>query len=207
MKIHGQTYTPYMEDFIMKNSFVKIILRTTAVIFVTACIWIVTDKMFPEADSKDSVTVNLEIFPAGTVAENKSGDSMPTAVRNFEINIRQSENAEILKHFDVQGKGEYSNMYGYVQIWKSDQSLAHYLKISKEYMSSNVFGFREEEIKIDNITWKKWDYIVKGISVLQGFREQNGEITLCSLCVSYQERTYAFDKIFLELLQSVAAQS
>lgn len=185
----------------MRNKgLLKIIIRVMAVITVTACIWIVTDKILPVADF-ESTAVNIEILPAG-VAE-----YLPAAVRNFELNLKQSENTEMLKHYDVRGKGNFSKIYGYVQIWKSEQSLKHYLNISKEYMSANVFGFREEDIKTNGISWKKWEYIVNGISVLQGFREENGTITMCSLCVPYQERSYAFDKLFLEVLQNVITQA
>ena len=77
------------------------------------------------------------------------------------------------------------------------------MKISKEYMSANVFGFREGTITVNQKTWYKWDYIVADMAVSQGFYEQNGKIYLCSLCVPYQEKTYAFDKMFIELLESV----
>ena len=187
----------------MKSDVMKIVLRVAAAILVVACIWTVMDKLFPVANANDTGLETLTILPAGSVSENKSGQSFPVAVRNFEINLRFDHGTEIIKHYDVRGKAENSNIYGYVQIWKTEQGLKHYLKISREYMSANVFGFREETIKINGTTWQKWDYIVNDIAVSQGFYEEKGRITICNLCVPYQEKTYAFDKIFLELLESV----
>ena len=69
-------------------------------------------------------------------------------------------------------------------------------------MSANVFAFREGEVKVNGIIWKKWDYIVNSVAVSQGFFEKKGKIYLCSMCVPYQEKTYEFDRIFLELLES-----
>lgn len=131
--------------------------------------------------------------------------SIPAAVRSFEMNLRYDGGSEIIRHYDVRGKDENSSIYGYVQIWKAGQGLSHYLKISREYMSANVFGFREEDIKVNGRVWKKWEYIVNDIAVAQGFYEENGQIIICSLCVPYREKTYDFDKIFSELIESVIA--
>ncbi len=189
----------------MKNDVVKIVLRATAAVLVVACIWTITDKLFSAANAQEDVPGVLEILPAGSIAENKNGQSLPAAVRNFEINLRYDNGTEIIRHYDVHGKEENSNIYGYVQVWKAEQGLEHYLKISREYMSATVFGFREEIVKLNGVSWQKWDYIVNDIAVSQGFYEEDGRITICSLCVPYQEKTYAFDKIFLELLESVIA--
>lgn len=188
----------------MKSDVLKLILRSAAAVLVVICIWVVTDRLFSAARAEEELD-SVEILPAGSVAENYNGISLPTAVRNFEINLRYDDGSEILKHSDVRGKGEHSHIYGYVQVWKAEQGLEHYLKISREYMSANVFGFREETVKINGTTWRKWEYIVNDIAVSQGFYEKNGQITICCLCVPYQERTYSFDKIFLELLESVIA--
>lgn len=66
---------------------------------------------------------------------------MPATVRNFEITLREDYGTEIVKHYDIRGRDAYQNIYGYMQVWKTEQSLEHYLKISREYMSANVFGF------------------------------------------------------------------
>lgn len=189
----------------MKSDVMKNLLRVAAAALVIACLWTVTDKLFSAANTDETALENVELLPAGSIPENKSGQSLPAAVRNFEINLRYDDGSEIIRHYDVRGKGENSNIYGYVQIWKTEQSLEHYLKISREYMSANVFGFREEIRKTNGTTWQKWDYIVNDIAVSQGFYEKDSQITICSLCVPYQEKTYAFDKIFLELVESVIA--
>lgn len=167
-------------------------LRIMAIVLVAASVIIISDNLFSNAGEKET---SIEV-------SDKSG-AVPAAVRNFEMNLQQTDNAKMLKHYDVKGKGNNDNIFGYVQIWESEQSLAHYMKISKEYMSANVFGFKEGSITIKGNLWKKWDYIVDSMAVSQGFFEKNGKIYLCSLCVPYQEKTYAFDKIFTELLESV----
>ncbi|MBS5570088.1 MAG: hypothetical protein KHX22_02255 [Clostridiales bacterium] len=188
-----------------KREGLKIILRIAAAALAVACIWAVTDKLFSAANETERILERIEILPAGSVAENKDGQSLPAAVRNFEITLREDYGTEIVKHYDIRGRDAYQNIYGYMQVWKTEQSLEHYLKISREYMSANVFGFREETVRVNGVSWQRWDYIVNDIAVSQGFTEKEGQITLCSLCVPYQERTAAFDKIFLELLESVVA--
>lgn len=158
---------------------------------VVATVIFIGDKLFTKVDMTET---SIEVY--------KASMDIPTAVKNFEMNLKSSDSAEMLKHYDVKGKGSNSNIFGYVQIWQSDQPLAHYMKISKEYMSANVFAFREGEVKVNGIIWKKWDYIVNSVAVSQGFFEKKGKIYLCSMCVPYQEKTYEFDRIFLELLES-----
>lgn len=167
-------------------------IRIAVIILLVVSVIIISDNLFSRADEKKT---SIEI------CEN-SGD-IPAAVRNFEMNLQQTDSAKMLKHYDIKGKGKNSNVFGYVQIWESDQSLSHYMKISKEYMSANVFGFHEGTITVKGIKWQKWDYIVDSIAVSQGFYEKDGKIYLCSLCVPYQEKTYNFDKIFTELLETV----
>ena len=174
----------------MKNK--VLFIRITALFFVAVSVIFISDNLFSSAGEKE---MSIEV-------SDKSA-TVPAAVRNFEMNLQHTDNAKMLKHYDVKGKGENGNIYGYVQIWESDQSLSHYMKISKEYMSANVFGFREGTITMKDKKWHKWDYIVADTAVSQGFYEQNGKIYLCTLCVPYQEKTYAFDKIFTELLESV----
>lgn len=174
----------------MKNK--VLFIRITALIFVAVSVIFISDNLFSSAGEKE---MSIEV-------SDKSA-TVPAAVRNFEMNLQHTDNAKMLKHYDVKGKGENGNIFGYVQIWESDQSLSHYMKISKEYMSANVFGFREGTITMKDKKWHKWDYIVADTAVSQGFYEQNGKIYLCTLCVPYQEKTYAFDKIFTELLESV----
>lgn len=174
----------------MKNK--VLFIRITALIFVAVSVIFISDNLFSSAGEKE---MSIEVSDKST--------TVPAAVRNFEMNLQHTDNAKMLKHYDVKGKGENGNIFGYVQIWESDQSLSHYMKISKEYMSANVFGFREGTITMKDKKWHKWDYIVADTAVSQGFYEQNGKIYLCTLCVPYQEKTYAFDKIFTELLESV----
>lgn len=174
----------------MKNK--VLFIRITALIFVAVSVIFISDNLFSSAGEKE---MSIEV-------SDKSA-TVPAAVRNFEMNLQHTDNAKMLKHYDVKGKGENGNIFGYVQIWESDQSLSHYMKISKEYMSANVFGFREGTITMKDKKWHKWDYIVADTAVSQGFYEQNDKIYLCTLCVPYQEKTYAFDKIFTELLESV----
>lgn len=191
--------------YIMKRDVMKNVLRVLVSVLVIGCIWTVTDKIFLTANTEEKITERLDLLPAGSVIENRSGEAMPAVVRNLEIRLRYDGGNEMIKHYDVQGKGQNSNIYGYVQIWKTQQSLAHYLKTSREYMSANVFGFREETLKMNGITWQLWHYIVNDVSVAQAFSEQDGRITMCSLCVPYQEQTYEFEKILKELLESVIA--
>lgn len=174
----------------MKNK--ALLIRITAFALIAVSLFFISDNLFSSAEEKEK---SIEV-------SDKSGD-VPAVVRNFEMNLQHTDNTKMLKHYDVKGKGKNGNIFGYVQIWESEQSLSHYMKISKEYMSANVFGFREGKITIKNKTWHKWDYIVSDMAVSQGFYEQDGKIYLCSLCVPYQEKTYAFDKIFVELIESV----
>lgn len=176
----------------MKRRKSKFLIRLTAILLAAIAVFLVSNSLFSSADDKEK---SIEVC--------KTGVAVPAAVRNFEMNLKDSGGAERLKHYDIKGKGENSNIFGYVQIWESENSLAHYLKISKEYMSSNVFGFREGEITVNGITWKKWEYIVNSVAVAQGFYEKNNKIYFCSLCVPYKEKNYTFDKIFIELLESV----
>ncbi|MBE7059009.1 MAG: hypothetical protein E7387_07955 [Ruminococcaceae bacterium] len=177
----------------MKSRKFKFVIRLTAVLLSAIAVFLISDSIFSSANDRE--TSSIEVCKTGVV--------VPAAVRNFEMNLKDSGGAEQLKHYDIKGKGENSNIFGYVQIWESENSLAHYLKISKEYMSSNVFGFHEGEITVNGITWKKWEYIVNSIAVAQGFYEKDNKIYFCSLCVPYKEKNYAFDKIFIELLESV----
>ena len=163
------------------------------------------------------ITTHAYLYRDGTTLD--SGDVCPPSISGGTNNgdaiwdklIKKHENIVlVLSGHDpcdsiilAQDKGENGNIFGYVQIWESDQSLSHYMKISKEYMSANVFGFREGTITMKDKKWHKWDYIVADTAVSQGFYEQNGKIYLCTLCVPYQEKTYAFDKVFTELLESV----
>ena len=176
----------------MKNKKIKILVGILFFFLSFAMLFFLSDKLFLSASSKET---SIEVCEEGRI--------FPAAVRNFEMNLQYSDGAEMLKHYDVKGKGSNSNIFGYVQIWESEQSLSHYLKISKEYMSANVFGFYEGDLTINGVTWRKWDYIVNGVAVSQGFYEKEGKIYLCSLCVPYKEKTYSFDKIFVELLESV----
>ena len=176
----------------MKSKKLKFTIRLTAILLAAITIFFVSDSLFSSANDKET---SIEV--------SKTGVAVPAAVRNFEMNLKDLGGAERLKHYDVKGKGENSNIFGYVQVWESEKTLAHYLKISKEYMSTNVFGFREGEITVNGIKWKKWEYIVNGISVSQGFYANGNKIYFCSLCVPYKEKNYAFDKIFVELLESV----
>lgn len=176
----------------MESKKSKLIVRIMAVFLAAVAVFIISNNLFSSANDKET---NIEVYKADVV--------VPAAVRNFEMNLTHSADAERLKHYAVKGKGANSNIFGYVQIWESENSLAHYLKISKEYMSSNVFGFREGEINVNGITWRKWEYIVNAVAVSQGFYEKDNKIYFCSLCVPYKEKNYAFDKIFIELLESV----
>lgn len=168
------------------------LIRITVIFFAAVSLICISDNLFSNAGEKEK---SLEV--------SEKSSAVPAAVRNFEMNLQHTDNTKRLKHYDVKGKGKNGNVFGYVQIWESEQSLSHYMKISKEYMSANVFGFREGTITVNQKTWYKWDYIVADMAVSQGFYEQNGKIYLCSLCVPYQEKTYAFDKMFIELLESV----
>lgn len=177
----------------MKNKRSKIIIPLLWISFIALITVFVGDNLLSEAENSSS----------GSIEICKEGISVPAAVRNIEMHLSHADETEMLKHYDVKGKDKNNNIYGYVQIWKSKQSLAHYLKISKEYMSANVFGLREGKITINGIVWQKWEYIVNDIWVSQGFYEKDNKIYLCSLCVPYQEKTYAFDAIFVELLEDV----
>jgi len=176
----------------MQNNKRKFIVHATAVLLAFLVVFLISNSLFSSANDKET---SIEVCDSAVV--------VPAAVQNFEMNLQHSGGAERLEHYDIKGKGENSNIFGYVQIWKSENSLAHYLEISKEYMSENVFGFREGEINVKGITWRKWEYIVNGVSVSQGFYEKDSKIYFCSLCVPYKEKNYAFDKIFIELLESV----
>ena len=179
----------------MKHIFTGYFISRIAILAVSAVlIWLCADIMRPDAKS-------MYVETAASGDSGSYGMTVPAAVRNFEMNLRYENGSEIVKHYDVRGKGENAGVYGYVQVWKTDQSLEHYLKISREY----VYGFREEDIKINGQVWKKWEYIVNDTAAAQGFYEKNGEITIVSLCVPYREKTYAFDKMFSELIESVIA--
>lgn len=177
----------------MVNKYKKRILFIAVLVLALGSLLVLSDNLFMSA-TEDKNT-NIEVYT-------QSGD-IPAAVRNFEMNLKHSDNAQMLEHYDIRGKGKYNNIFGYVQIWKTDDSLEHYMKISKEYMSMNVFGFCEGEIKVNGKKWKKWEYIVNSTAVSQGFYEKDGKIYLCGICVPYQEKTIAFDKIFAELLGTV----
>lgn len=180
-----------------------IVLRVFAAALAVILIWMLADKLNFTAGSAPDESLAVSVSSVYITEETNSDMSVPAAVRSFEMNLRYDGGNEIIRHYDVKGKGENSNIYGYVQVWKAGQGLAHYLKISREYMSANVFGFREEDIKINGAVWKKWEYIVNDIAVAQGFYEKNGEITICSLCVPYREKTYAFDRIFSEIIEGI----
>ena len=124
--------------YIMKRDVMKNVLRVLVSVFVIGCIWTVTDKIFLTANTEEKITERLDLLPAGSVIENRSGEAMPAAVRNLEIRLRYDGGNEMIKHYDVQGKGQNSNIYGYVQIWKTQQSLAHYLKTSREIGRAHV---------------------------------------------------------------------
>ncbi len=176
------------------------IMLYISILAISILLWSVTDNIFSLAESKKQTTDSdiVEILAAGSIEKE---NIIPTTVKDFEKNFSFSDSAEKLEHYDVRGKNKNSNVYGYVQIWESKQSLEQYLSISKEYMSSNVYGFYESDITINGIKWKKWDYIVNSIAVSQGFLEYDGKIYFCCLCVPYKEKTYSFDKIFIELLE------
>ena len=180
-----------------------VLLRAGVTVLALILIWILADKLNFSASEEYRDLPALSVSSVSITEETSSDMSIPAAVRSFEMNLRYDGGNEIIRHYDVKGKDENSNIYGYVQVWKAGQGLAHYLKISREYMSANVFGFREEDIKINGAVWKKWEYIVNDIAVAQGFYEKNGEITICSLCVPYREKTYAFDRIFSEIIESI----
>ena len=192
----------------MKNDVVKNVLRVIVAILAVVCIWTATDKIFSAVNANENIDDLLEILPAGKISAATTNDGrayVPSAAKNFEMNLRFDNGNEIVKHYDVRGKDENRNIYGYVQVWDTDQTLEHYLKISREYMSANVYGFRESTIKVKGLSCRKWEYIVEDIAVTQAFYEKDGLITICNLCVPYQEKTYTFDKIFIELLESVIA--
>lgn len=189
----------------MKSDVIKNVLRVILAILVIVCIWTVTDKIFSAVNAGDNIEAKVDILPEGSVCNTSGDDIIPAVVRNFEINLRYDNGTEIIKHYDVRGKNPNDNIYGYVQIWKAEQGLDHYLKISKEYMSANVHGFREGTLKTGGVTWITWEYIVNDIAVSQAFNEKDGLITICNLCVPYQEKTYEFGKIFTELLESIVA--
>lgn len=187
-----------------KREGLKIILRIAAAALAVACIWAVTDKLFSAPMKRNAFWNGLRFYRRKQSPKIKT-DNLAGCRTDFEITLREDYGTEIVKHYDIRGRDAYQNIYGYMQVWKTEQSLEHYLKISREYMSANVFGFREETVRVNGVSWQRWDYIVNDIAVSQGFTEKEGQITLCSLCVPYQERTAAFDKIFLELLESVVA--
>ena len=139
----------------------------------------------------------VETVNFGTIENN-----IPAIARDFEKKLKYSQKSEMLEHYEVKGKGANDNLYGYVQIWKTQEPLEHYLNLSKEYMSLNAYGFTEMDVTINSIKWRKWEYIINGISAAQAFCKIDDKIYMCSLFVSYQERTYAFDKIFTELMKS-----
>lgn len=188
-----------------KREGMKIILRIAAAALAVACIWAVTDKLFSAANETERILERIEILPAGSVGENKDGQSLPAAVRNFEMTLREDYGTEIVKHYDIRGRDAYQNIYGYMQVWKTEQSLEHYLKISREYMSANVFWLSRGNRQNQRRFLAAMGLYCKRHRRLAGLHRKDGQITLCSLCVPYQERTAAFDKIFLELLESVIA--
>ena len=108
----------------MRNKKTKILVGILFFFLSFVTLFFLSDNLFLSASSKDS---SIEVC--------EEGYAVPAAVRNFEMNLQYSDSAEMLKHYEVKGKGSNSNIFGYVQIWESEQPLSHYLKISKEYMS------------------------------------------------------------------------
>ena len=105
----------------MKNKKLKIIIRLTAILLAVVAVFFVSNSLFSSANNKET---SIEVCETSV--------AVPAAVKNFEMNLKDSGGAERIKHYDIKGKGENSNIFGYVQIWESENSLGHYLKISKE---------------------------------------------------------------------------
>ena len=201
MKIIMNIYTLKCVYFVyggntqMDNSQKKII-KYTVILAAAILLLNITGSHFFSAKSKDN-TRSVVTVEAGSLNE-----KIPAVARNFEKKLEYGRGNEMLKHYEIKGKGENDNLYGYVQIWETNDSLEHYLNLSKEYMSMNAYGFSETDVNIDGVKWRKWEYIINGISAAQAFCKIDDKIYMCSLFVSYQERTYAFDKIFTELMKS-----
>lgn len=180
------------------NYILKKIVKYAIIIVALILIFNIINSVFLTARCKN-IDDFVETMESGTIENN-----VPVIVREFEKKLEYSNKSEILEHYEVRGKGEDDNLYGYVQVWKTQEPLEHYLNLCKEYMSLNVYGFTETDVTVNSIKWRKWEYIVNGISAAQAFCKIGDKIYMCSLFVSYQERTYAFDKIFIELMESIS---
>lgn len=182
----------------MREIKVQRIAKIMIICIIIFSVFMITDKIF-SMSQKENVGYEVKALDKGDAS-----NVIPTVSEYFEKQLKYKDENKMIEHYDVKGIKDNKNIYGYVQIWKSEDSLNEYLKICREYMSYNAFGFSEIDIRINNIVWKKWEYIVDSIFVAQGFCEQNGRIYLCSIFVPYQEKTNDFDKFFLDLLQDVA---
>ena len=74
----------------MKNKKIKILVGILFFFLSFAMLFLLSDKLFLSASSKET---SIEVCEEGRI--------VPAAVRNFEMNLQYSDGAEMLKHYDV----------------------------------------------------------------------------------------------------------
>ena len=126
-------------------------------------------------------------------------------VDNAVIHLRQFDDSEIKYHIDIEGVNEGQGIYGFVQIVTSKHSLEEYLKISQEFISTNVFDLRENFVTSGNIQGKEWNYRTsRSYTKQQFFPAGDREIIIISLSMPNEMKnssnhTAIFEKLFSDI--------
>lgn len=74
------------------------------------------------------------------------------------MTLRRFEDCEIKYHLDIEGVDENSGIYGFVQITSINRSLEEYLKLSREFLNTNVFNLCEKSSFWSKKEGVQWSY-------------------------------------------------
>lgn len=128
-------------------------------------------------------------------------------IANTRMTLRRFEDSEIKYHLDIEGTNENVGIYGFVQIVSINRPLKDYLKLSHEFLSSNVFNLCEKPAFFSKYEGVQWTYRTGKSYVRQEFYPvSDNEIIIFSLSMSNNIKNSAasnaeFDNLFNKILK------
>lgn len=117
------------------------------------------------------------------------------------MTLRRFEDSEIKYHLDIAGTNKYNGICGFVQIVSINRPLEEYLKLSREFLSTNVFNLCEKSSLWNEKEGTQWTYRTGKSYIRQEFYPlADCEIIIFSLSTSDKTENGAVNDAAFEML-------